>query len=160
MILVDTSAWIEVLKGRGGDRFRMATVGDEVVTCLPIMQEVLQGIDDERAFHVASAPFADIPILENPFTRDVFAEPFNFTVRHGARVSQCGQASTVSSLHARCAIKQRCCTSTAISSIWHGCLSCRFEESDLTAFGGLSSFCGELGGKHGNHGPVRSEITG
>jgi predicted nucleic acid-binding protein len=43
MILVDTSAWIEVLKGRAGDRFRNATVDDEVVTCLPIVQEVLQG---------------------------------------------------------------------------------------------------------------------
>ena len=74
MILVDTSAWIEVLRGRAGDRYRDAVTGDEVVTCLPVMQEVLQGIDDERAFHVAVAAFADIPILENPLTRGVFDE--------------------------------------------------------------------------------------
>jgi len=72
MILVDTSAWIEVLKGRAGSRYRDAVADEEVVTCLPVMQEVLQGIDDERAFHLASAAFADIPMLENPLTRGIF----------------------------------------------------------------------------------------
>ena len=51
-LLVDTSAWIEVfrrpqrvtLDEMVGDR-------DRVVTCLPVIQEVLQGFVDEPAFH-------------------------------------------------------------------------------------------------------------
>jgi Predicted nucleic acid-binding protein, contains PIN domain len=74
MILVDTSAWIEVLRGRAGERYADAVSGQEVVTCLPVMQEVLQGIDDERAFRVAVTAFAEIPVLENPLTRSVFDE--------------------------------------------------------------------------------------
>lgn len=71
MILVDTSAWIEVLRGRGRSRYTEAVAGDQVVTCLPVMQEVLQGIDDQRAFQLAVAAFANIPILENSLTRTV-----------------------------------------------------------------------------------------
>jgi len=103
MILVDTSAWIEVLKGRAGDRFRQAIAGDEVVTCLPIMQEVLQGIDDERAFHVASAAFADIPMLENPLTRDVFAEAVQ--LYRAARRAGVTVRSSVDCLIAACALR-------------------------------------------------------
>ena len=46
MILVDTSAWIEVLRGRHRERFRELATPKEVVTCLPVIQEVLQGLDD------------------------------------------------------------------------------------------------------------------
>ena len=66
MILVDSSAWIEVLNRRAAGMFRYEVYGDEVVTCLPVMQEVLQGISDERAFHLAKAAFADIRILREP----------------------------------------------------------------------------------------------
>jgi predicted nucleic acid-binding protein len=103
MILVDTSAWIEVLKGRAGGRFRQAIAGDEVVTCLPIMQEVLQGIDDERAFHVASAAFADIPILENPLTRDVFTDAVQ--LYRAARRAGITVRSSVDCLIATCALR-------------------------------------------------------
>jgi len=71
MILVDSSAWIELLRGRRDD-FAQAIAGDEVVTCLPVMQEVLQGIDTDDAYHVAAAAFADIRVLEEPLTREVF----------------------------------------------------------------------------------------
>jgi predicted nucleic acid-binding protein len=33
---------------------------------------LLQGINDERAFHLAKAAFTDIPILESPLTRETF----------------------------------------------------------------------------------------
>jgi predicted nucleic acid-binding protein len=58
MILVDTSVWIRVLNRRATDSFLAAVDQDEVVTCLPVMQEVLQGIDDARAFLFAKAAFA------------------------------------------------------------------------------------------------------
>ena len=60
MILVDSSVWIEILRGNRRDEFVLATARDEVVTCLPVMQEVLQGIAGDDAYHVAAAAFADI----------------------------------------------------------------------------------------------------
>src|ERR671913_109056 len=47
LVLVDTSVWIEIF--RKGSRLRLEAVADsdEVVTCLPVIQEVLQGFDDE-----------------------------------------------------------------------------------------------------------------
>ncbi|MGN6184665.1 MAG: type II toxin-antitoxin system VapC family toxin [Thermoanaerobaculia bacterium] len=71
MILVDTSAWIEVLRGRGL-RYREVVGDEQVVTCLPVLQEILQGIHDERSYRATLAGFAEIPIIENPCTADVF----------------------------------------------------------------------------------------
>lgn len=53
MFLVDTSVWIEVF--RRPSRFELGSVADldEVVTCLPVIQEVLQGFQQEHAFRVA-----------------------------------------------------------------------------------------------------------
>jgi predicted nucleic acid-binding protein len=41
---------------------------DDVVTCLPIIQEVLQGFDDERAFRVAHSAMWALPCVESPLT--------------------------------------------------------------------------------------------
>jgi predicted nucleic acid-binding protein len=49
--LVDTSAWIEFFRpGRRLTLDDLAAGAGDIVTCLPVIQEVLQGIDDERAF--------------------------------------------------------------------------------------------------------------
>ena len=67
MELVDTSVWVEVF--RRGSRITLEQVvqeRDDVVTCLPVLQEVLQGFDDERAFAVAQLAFAAIPCLDSP----------------------------------------------------------------------------------------------
>ncbi len=50
MVLVDTSVWIEVF--RRGKTLSLESVvdPDDIVTCLPVIQEVLQGFDDERAY--------------------------------------------------------------------------------------------------------------
>ena len=103
MILVDTSAWIEVLKGRAGSRYRDAVAGEEVVTCLPVMQEVLQGIDDERTFQMASAAFADIPMLENPLTRSIFDDAVH--LYREARRAAITVRSGVDCIIAVCAIR-------------------------------------------------------
>jgi predicted nucleic acid-binding protein len=39
---------------------------DRVVTCLPVIQEVLQGFDDERAFRVAHTAMWALPCVESP----------------------------------------------------------------------------------------------
>jgi hypothetical protein len=103
MILVDSSAWIEVLRGRRRDELTRATAGDEVVTCLPVMQEVLQGIDDDAAYHLAAAAFADIPILEDPLTREVFDAAIQ--LYRTARRSAVTVRSSVDCLIAVCAMR-------------------------------------------------------
>lgn len=111
MILVDSSVWIEVLRGNRRDDFARATAEDEVVTCLPVMQEVLQGIDDEDAYHVAAAAFTDIRMLEDPLTREVFdsaihlyrsARRLAFTVRSGVDclIAVCAMRNDATVLHA------------------------------------------------------------
>jgi len=74
MTLVDTSVWIQVFrKTRPLDLARVVPL-DEVVTCLPVVQEVLQGFRDERAFRLAHESMFAFPIVESPLGRQVFEE--------------------------------------------------------------------------------------
>jgi len=92
MVLVDTSAWIEVF--RKPRRLQLDEVGglDEVVTCLPVVQEVLQGFRDEGAFRVAREAMLSLPCVESPLGQARFEEAAElyraarragFTVRSG-----------------------------------------------------------------------------
>jgi predicted nucleic acid-binding protein len=66
-LLVDTSAWIEVF--RRPQRLtldQMVDDRDRIVTCLPIVQEVLQGFDDERAFRIAHTAMHALPCVDSP----------------------------------------------------------------------------------------------
>lgn len=71
-LLVDTSAWIEVFRRRPRVTLE-EVVGDldHVFTCLPIIQEVLQGFDDERAFRIAHTAMWALPCVESPLRPDV-----------------------------------------------------------------------------------------
>jgi hypothetical protein len=92
VLLVDTSAWIEVF--RKPARIHIGQLGDldEIVTCLPVIQEVLQGFTDETAFRTAREAMWSFPIVESPLGADVFEEAVGlyrtarragFTVRSG-----------------------------------------------------------------------------
>ncbi len=92
MLLVDTSAWIEVF--RKPARIRLEQLGDldEIVTCLPVIQEVLQGFRDEVTFRTAREAMWSFPVVEAPLRREVFEEAValyraarraGFTVRSG-----------------------------------------------------------------------------
>jgi hypothetical protein len=74
VLLVDTSVWIEIL--RRPARLTLADVGDfdEIVTCLPVIQEVLQGFRDELAFRKAREAMRALPIVESPLGRGLFEE--------------------------------------------------------------------------------------
>ncbi len=74
MVLVDTSAWIELF--RKPPAFDLADFADleDVVTVLPVVQEVLQGFADERAFAIASEAMRALPMLEAPLREPVFVE--------------------------------------------------------------------------------------
>ena len=54
MLLVDTSVWIEVFRKRRPLRLEEHAAIEEVVTCLPVLQEVLQGFREEDAFRVVA----------------------------------------------------------------------------------------------------------
>ena len=74
MILVDTSVWIEVFRRKGSLQLREVGDLDEVVTCLPIVQEVLQGFRDERAHRIAREAMLALPMVEAPLRTDRFLE--------------------------------------------------------------------------------------
>ncbi len=103
MLLVDTSVWIEVFHTR--PRFRLESVADleEVATCLPVIQEVLQGFRDERAFRTAREALLSFPIVESPMHREVFEEAAD--LYRAARRSGLTVRSGVDCLIAACAIR-------------------------------------------------------
>ena len=103
MVLVDTSVWVEVF--RRPSRLPLASVADieEVVTCLPVVQEVLQGFRDEEAFRVARQAMIAFPIVESPLRSEVFEEAirlYRATRRAGLTVR-----SGVDCLIAACALR-------------------------------------------------------
>lgn len=103
MILVDTSVWIEVI--RSGSRLRPGSMFDldETVTCLPIIQEVLQGIGDEALFRLAREAMFSLPIVESPLTRETHEraiELYRLARRQGMTIR-----SSVDCLIAACALR-------------------------------------------------------
>jgi predicted nucleic acid-binding protein len=103
VLLVDTSVWIQVF--RRGTTFRLESVADleEVVTCLPVIQEVLQGFRDERAFQVARESLYALPIVESPLQRAVFDEAIDLYRR--SRQAGVTVRSSVDCLIAACALR-------------------------------------------------------
>jgi predicted nucleic acid-binding protein len=103
VVLVDTSVWIEVF--RRPARFRLEDVVefDEVVTCLPVVQEVLQGFSDERAFRLAREAMYALPIVESPLSSGVFDQAIDLYRR--ARRSGITVRSGVDCLIAACALR-------------------------------------------------------
>jgi len=73
MILVDTSVWIELLKGRPG-----SGVSPEealhFVTCGPVVQEVLQGLDRDTFGEGFRRAFLALPRLSDPLPAAIFLE--------------------------------------------------------------------------------------
>jgi len=61
MTLVDTSVWIAVFRAHRPLDLERVVPFDEVVTCLPVIQEVLQGFRDNRAFHHAREAMLSLP---------------------------------------------------------------------------------------------------
>jgi len=103
MILVDTSVWIAVLGRR--PPFRLETVVEfrEVVTCPPVIQEVLQGIRDEAAFRRVRGAMTSLPIIESPLGLDGFLEAA--ALYRVARSAGRTVRSSIDCLIAACAIR-------------------------------------------------------
>ena len=103
MVLLDTSVWIELF--RRPSRLRLEDVAeiDAVVTCLPVVQEVLQGFRDELSFRTAREAMLALPIVESPLRQEVFelaVELYRNARRAGVPVR-----SSVDCLIAACALR-------------------------------------------------------
>jgi predicted nucleic acid-binding protein len=103
VLLVDSSVWIEVLRPRAPLALEEIVPPREVVTCLPIMQEVLSGIREERLFSQARDGLLALPIVEDPMGRHVFEEAtalYRLARRTGLTIR-----SSVDCLIAACALR-------------------------------------------------------
>jgi predicted nucleic acid-binding protein len=102
MTLVDTSVWIETFRRRRPLDLLSLVDLDEVVTCLPVVQEVLQGFPDERAFRIARSSLLALPILESPLGLETIEEAIR--LYRSARRAGLTIRSSVDCLIAACAI--------------------------------------------------------
>jgi predicted nucleic acid-binding protein len=103
VVLVDTSVWVEFF--RRPSRIDLPTVVDldEVVTCLPVVQEVLQGFRDEEAFALARDAMLALPLVEAPLRQELFEEAVSLYRR--ARAAGFTVRSSVDCLIAACALR-------------------------------------------------------
>jgi predicted nucleic acid-binding protein len=110
VVLVDTSVWIEVFRKPAALDLAALVEFDEIVTCLPVIQEVLQGFRDEAAFRLAREAMHALPVVESPLGRAVVddavglyraARRAGFTVRSGVDclIAACALRHGLSVLH-------------------------------------------------------------
>ncbi len=103
LILVDTSVWIETFRKRKPLCLEEIVEFDEIVTCLPVIQEVLQGFRDEGAFRIARDAMLALPIVESPLSIKVVEEAvwlYRTARRQGLTIR-----SSVDCLIAACALR-------------------------------------------------------
>ena len=105
MVLVDTSVWIEVFRNPARISLEQTVDFDDVVTCLPVVQEVLQGFRDERAYGRVRQAMLALPIVDSPMPADVFLQAADL-YRAGRRAGVTIR-SGVDCLVAACAIRHR-----------------------------------------------------
>jgi predicted nucleic acid-binding protein len=103
VILVDTSVWIEVFRARRPLDLEDVLEFDDVVTCLPVIQEVLQGFRDESAYRRAREAMFSLPIVESPLGEAVFSDAVD--LYRNARRRGLTVRSSVDCLIAACAIR-------------------------------------------------------
>lgn len=103
MTLVDTSAWIAFFRRRDPIDLEAFVPLDEVATCLPVLQEVLQGMREEAAFRRAVVSFGALPIVESPLREPLFLEAVD--LYRTARRAGWTVRSGVDCLIAACAIR-------------------------------------------------------
>jgi len=110
VILVDSSVWIEGFRESSTVDIETVLDLEDVVTCLPVIQEVLQGFDDQRAYRIAHEAMLAFPLVESPLTVDVFqlavdlyrsARRAGFTVRSGVDclIAACAIRSSLTVVH-------------------------------------------------------------
>jgi hypothetical protein len=105
VILVDTSVWIETFRARSPLDIESVVEFDEIVTCLPVVQEVLQGFRDEGAFRVAREALLALPMVESPISVELVEEAVK--LHRTARRQGVTVRSSVDCLIAACALRHQ-----------------------------------------------------
>ena len=103
MVLVDTSTWIEVFRRPSRLDIESVVDFDEIVTCLPVVQEVLQGFTADHDFRKGREAMLALPIVESPMPASVFTDAVDL-YRRARRVGLTVR-SGVDCLIAACAIR-------------------------------------------------------
>jgi len=103
VVLVDTSVWIEAFRKPARLDLMHLVDPDEIVACLPVYQEVLQGFRDEVAFRIAREAMAAMPMIESPLRQEVFEEAAG--IYRAARRAGLTIRSGVDCLIAACALR-------------------------------------------------------
>jgi hypothetical protein len=103
VILVDTSVWVDVFRrSRPLDLVGIVEF-DDIATCLPVVQEVLQGFADERAYRLALEAMRALPIVESPLAEATVFEAIG--LYRAARRAGRTVRSSVDCLIAACALR-------------------------------------------------------
>jgi len=103
VVLVDTSVWIEAFANPPRIKFERLIDIDEIVTCLPVYQEVLQGFRDEFAYRRARTAMAALPMLESPLSHAVVDDAVG--LYRAARRAGLTIRSRIDCLIAACALR-------------------------------------------------------
>ncbi len=74
MYLIDTSVWIESLKKDSKFKIQKHFKEHEIFLCLPVYQEILQGIRDDSVFWAVKKALDHSKILEETLTKETFEE--------------------------------------------------------------------------------------
>jgi len=101
--LVDTSVWVEVFRKPSGVELQAVMDLEEAVTCLPVVQEVLQGFRGEAAFRIAREAMLALPLVESPLRFEVYEQAVD--LYRTARAAGLTIRSGVDCLIAACAIR-------------------------------------------------------
>jgi predicted nucleic acid-binding protein len=101
--LVDTSVWIHVFRARAPLDLEAAVPFGQVVTCLPVVQEVLQGFRDEAVYRRAQRAMLALPIVESPVGEAVYLEAI--ALYRAARRAGLTVRSSTDCLIAACALR-------------------------------------------------------
>ena len=103
MYLVDTSVWILHFSRNASFDLRDICAPEARVLCLPVYQEILQGIRDENSYRDIKSIIDAADFVEEPLSRQVFDEAvglYRTARRQGLTIR-----SSVDCLIAACAIR-------------------------------------------------------
>jgi predicted nucleic acid-binding protein len=103
VILVDTSVWIRHFRRSRPIDLEALVSFDEVVTCLPVFQEVLHGIGQVGAFGTLRSAMLALARVESPLPESLVLEAVS--LYRGARRAGLRIRSSVDCLVAACALR-------------------------------------------------------
>ncbi|HMV44761.1 MAG TPA: PIN domain-containing protein [Leptospiraceae bacterium] len=103
MYLIDTSVWIESLKKDSNLNIQRHFKVKEIFICLPVYQEILQGIREDSVFWAVKKALDHSQFLEETLTKETFEEAIS--IYRQARKKGITIRSTVDCIIASIAIR-------------------------------------------------------